>query len=335
MTIDARKRLIEEKNIKLSFIVPAYNEGLNISTFLQHAVNKLPTLSPHYEILFIDDGSNDDTLLYMQKAAKENNHLKILSFSRNFGKETAITAGLEHCNGDIAIIMDADLQHPFETIETFLQQWVAGFDMVYAVCTTRTDQSLLRRLFSNLFYRLINTLSATKIPANAGDFRLLDRKVINAINQCGEYDRFMKGLYAWVGFQSIAVPYTPKQRHDGTSTFSLSGLLKLAITGIISFSDIPLRIWGIIGITISVFSLIYAFLIALDTIIFGADVPGFTTLAVAIMFLGGIQLMSIGILGEYISRIFREVKQRPKYIVASQYGFDKNNGTEDFNAPSS
>ncbi len=242
--------------------------------------------------------------------------------SRNFGKEVALTAGLEHCKGDVAIMLDADFQHPLEMLSIFLQKWTEGYDMVYGVRNARESESYLKRNFARLFYWVMQKITSIDIPNNAGDFRLIDRKIIDALKKFPERTRFMKGLYAWVGFTKIGVPFEVQERAAGKSSWGFARLTELAITGITSFSDVPLRVWGFIGFLISLFSLIYAIYIATVTLIYGADLPGFPTLVVAIMFLGGIQLLSVGILGEYIARIFTEVKQRPKYLLQTKYGFD-------------
>jgi glycosyltransferase involved in cell wall biosynthesis len=250
-------------------------------------------------------------------------HIKLLALSRNFGKENALTAGLEHCTGDVAIILDSDFQHPLEMIPVFLKHWGEGYEMVYGVRENRDDESSVKRGFANLFYWLMAKITKIDIPSNAGDFRLLDRKVVDSLNQFQERSRFMKGLYAWVGFKRLAVPFKVQERAAGKSSWGLGRLTELAITGITSFSDIPLRVWGFIGFVISLISLVYAIYIITVTLLFGADLPGFPSIIVALMFFGGIQLLSIGILGEYIARIFSEVKQRPKYIVEQKHGFEK------------
>ncbi len=316
-----RSQLIENKELFISCIIPVFNEQLNISQFLLELNTCLISLTNHYEIIVVDDGSKDATVEMAHKLLTSM-PLKVLGFSRNFGKETALTAGLEHCKGDIAILIDADFQHPIELIPVFLEKWASGCDMVYGLRNSRQNESRIKRSFAHLFYWLMSKMSKITIPNHAGDFRLLDRKVINALNNVSERTRFMKGLYAWVGFQTCPVPYDVKERTQGKSGWGFSKLTELAITGITSFSDVPLRIWGLIGFTISLVSLIYAIYIVTVTMLFGADLPGFPTLAAAIMFFGGVQLLSIGILGEYIARIFTEVKQRPNYILAVKLGFD-------------
>jgi len=319
---NVRQKAIQSKSVYISCIVPVYNEEGLIDSFFPQLAEYLKRLTHRFEMIVIDDGSQDATLLKLQ-ALQTECPLKIIAFSRNFGKETALTAGLEHCSGDVAILMDADFQHPIETISTFLTKWGEGFDMVYGVRDSRKSESVLKRHFANLFYWLMAKMTHIDIPHNAGDFRLLDKKLIAALNSIQERTRFMKGLYAWVGFKKTAVPFEVKERAAGKSTWGLKRLVELAITGITSFSDIPLRVWGVIGFIVSLSALIYALYFMTYTMIYGADLPGFPSIIVAVMFLGGVQLLSIGILGEYIARIFTEVKQRPKYIIETKLGFDQ------------
>lgn len=307
---------------KISYIVPVYNEAEGIVDFLSALQALLRDLPLDYEILVVDDGSKDATVDRVRSLGQQEGHIKFIAFSRNFGKEAALTAGLQYCRGDAAILIDADFQHPFELIPEFIEKWQQGYQMVYAVRSNRAGETLAKRGFTSVFYRLISWFGEVNIPPNAGDFRLLDRKVIDAMNQCGEHRRFMKGLYAWVGFKNCALPYVPNERRVGQSRFAFWKLTNLAMTGFFSFSDIPLRIWSLIGAIISGISFVYALYIVLRTVICGTDLPGFATLVVAIMFFGGIQLISIGILGEYIARIFAEVKKRPTYIVADAQGLE-------------
>lgn len=322
MIFTSRQQLIENKEVFISCIVPVFNEEANVQGFLSKLQVCLRNLTNRFEIIVVDDGSADATLEKVKQLPKEY-QIKLLGFSRNFGKEIALSAGLDHCKGDVAILMDADFQHPIELLTSFLAQWGEGYDMVYGVRQNRNNESRAKRNFARLFYWVMAKITKIDIPSNAGDFRLLDRKVINALNSFNERIRFMKGLYAWVGYKKIAIPYDVQERAAGKSSWGFSKLTELAITGITSFSDVPLRVWGFIGFIISLISLIYAIYIITVTLIFGADLPGFPTLVVAIMFFGGVQLLSIGILGEYIARIFTEVKQRPNYIVDVKHGFDE------------
>lgn len=314
-----RQNLLNDKTVAITCLVPVYNEEENITAFLNQLRTHLQTLTKNFDIIVIDDGSKDTTVEKIL-ALPQDNHLKLLQLSRNFGKEIAITAGLDHSTGDVTIILDADFQHPIELISTFLQHWAEGYNMVYGVRQSRKAESRVKRFFANLFYWLMKKMTKIDIPNNAGDFRLLDKKVVVSLNAFNERTRFMKGLYAWVGYKRIAVPFEVQERRAGKSSWGFIKLLDLAVTGIASFSDIPLRIWSMIGFIISLIALIYAVYFLTITLLFGADLPGFPSIIVAVMFLGGVQLLSIGILGEYIARIFTEVKQRPKYIIEKKYG---------------
>jgi polyisoprenyl-phosphate glycosyltransferase len=322
MRPEKRQLLLQNKTVYISCIVPVFNEDVVIVTFIAKLQSALRILSDRFEIIIVDDGSRDHTVERVRQLPKEY-QVKLLGLSRNFGKEIALTAGLEHCSGDVAILLDADFQHPVEMLPTFLQYWANGYEMVYGTRNDREAESYLKRNFARMFYWVMQKITKIDIPNNAGDFRLMDRSIVDALKQFPERTRFMKGLYAWVGFKKIGVPFTVKDRVLGKSSWSFTKLTDLAITGITSFSDVPLRVWGLIGFVISTFSLLYAIYIVTVTLIYGADLPGFPTVVVAIMFLGGIQLLSIGILGEYIARIFTEVKQRPKYLLSIKDGFDE------------
>jgi glycosyltransferase involved in cell wall biosynthesis len=307
------------KRFFLSCVVPVYNEQIGIAKFIPELENYLQALTNFYEIIFIDDGSNDGTAKIVESFT--NQKIKLIQLSRNFGKEIAISVGLEYCQGDAAIILDSDFQHPFNLLPVFLEHWFKGYDMVFGIRENRENETKLKRTFTQGFYKLMSVLTKEKIVPNAGDFRLLDRKVIDALNSCAERNRFMKGLYAWVGFSSIGIPFKAPQRRSGKSSLHFNNLAELAITGITSFSNVPLRIWSLIGLLISCSSFLFAVYMICKTLICGVDLPGYPSIMVAIMFFGGVQLLSIGILGEYIARIFNEVKQRPKYIISKKIGF--------------
>ncbi len=317
-----RRQRIEKKDIFISCVVPVYNEETNIPVFIRDLHGFLKSVTNQFEIIVVDDGSRDQTLHHIRTLPPDFK-VKLLGFSRNFGKEIALTAGIDHCSGEVIALIDADFQHPIEMIKVFLDQWGEGYDMIYGVRKNRDNESRAKRNFARIFYWLMGKITKINIPNNAGDFRLMDRKVVDSLKTFHERTRFMKGLFAYVGFKSIAIPYDVRDRASGKSSLGFSRLAELAITGITSFSDAPLRVWGFMGFIISVISLIYAIYIMTMTFIFGTDLPGFPTLVVAIIFFGGIQLMSIGILGEYIARIFTEVKQRPNYIIETKEGFDK------------
>lgn len=318
--MSSRLQAIIEHTVFISCVIPVYNEESNIEAFFTALNDKLKLLTHHYEIIAINDGSRDGSQAQLE-LMHERLGIKVLQLSRNFGKEIAITAGLDFTKGDVTIIMDGDFQHPFTIFDTFLQKWAEGYDMVYGIRNDRENEKLLKRLFSNIFYKLMSYISHADIPADAGDFRLLDKKVVLALQQTKERVRFMKGLYSWVGFKSIGVPFAVQQRAGGKSSWRFMNLFNLAITGIVSFSDLPLRAWGIIGCIISLLAFISILVTIIKTLLFGIDVPGYATLLIVVTFFGGIQLLSIGILGEYIARIFNEVKQRPKYILTQILGF--------------
>jgi len=321
MLLDQRQRAVESKTVYISCVVPVFNEEAVIESFLLKLQATLRELTNHFEIIVVDDGSRDYTVEKIL-ALSGNSSIKLLALSRNFGKEIALTAGLEHASGDVVISLDADFQHPLAMLQIFLQHWAQGYDMVYGIRKSRETESYLKRNFSRFFYWLMHKITSIDMPSDAGDFRLMDKKIISALKQFPERSRFMKGLYAWVGFKKIGVPFEVEERAAGKSSWGFGRLTELAITGITSFSNVPLRVWGFIGFIISLISLIYGIYVITVTLLYGADLPGFPTLVVAILFLGGIQLLSIGILGEYIARIFTEVKQRPKYLLQLKVGFD-------------
>lgn len=305
---------------KLSCVMPAYNEAGNLGQVVPHVLEALLALSPHVELVIVNDGSKDATEQVLYDLRVKHPQLVAINLSRNFGKEAAITAGLEVTQGDVVFIMDADGQHPTDLLPEMLQKWQQGSDVVYAVRKSREDQSWMHVTFTKLFYKLINWRSRVKIPANAGDFRLMDRQVVDALASLPERNRFMKGLYAWVGFNCTAIDYEPLPRADGQSNYGFRGALSLAVTGLLAFSVAPLRIVSYFGLLLSLAALVYGVYVVFDYFWFGAETPGFATVVVGMMLLSGIQLMSIGILAEYVGRIYEEVKQRPRYLVRSKVG---------------
>lgn len=320
--VDIRKNKIKYKSVGISCIVPVYNEAATIKLFLDKLLAFMKTLSDHIEIIVVNDGSQDATGQIITTLSMTIPSVKVIQFSRNFGKEMAITAGLEHASLETVVIIDADFQHPFHVIGTFLESWGDGYDMVYGLRKDRENESFFRRTLAKLFYRLMNHISRADIPPNAGDFRLLDRKVVDAINRSPETTRFMKGLYSWVGFKSKGVIFQVDNRPVGESRWQFWRLVELAVTGIVAFSDVPLRMWSLLGMIISCIAFLIAGYIIFDTLIEGVKVPGYATLLTAIIFFGGLQLLSIGIIGEYIAKIFHEVKKRPKYLIANKIGFE-------------
>lgn len=308
------------KQVKISCVVPVHNEAEGIALFLTELQSELGSLATDYEIIVVDDGSTDQTISAVLPFTK--NKIRLIQLSRNFGKEAALTAGLDHCNGEVTVLIDADFQHPINLISQFLQQWTEGYDMVYGVRKNRNHESKLKRLFTHHYYGTMQRITKINLVPNAGDFRLLSQNVVDALKQCEERNRFMKGLYAWVGFKSIGVPFEVAARTTGASSWSFQRLAELAITGITSFSNVPLRIWSFAGLGIAICSFAIAIWIFVKTLLFGVDVPGYASIMVAIFFFCGVQLFSIGVLGEYIAKIFNEVKRRPKYIIENKLGFN-------------
>ena len=305
----------------ISCVVPVYNEETLIAEFIAALDNTLKELEYLYEIVIVDDGSQDNTLAIIHQL-RSRYPIRYIRFSRNFGKENALSAGLDYAQGDAVILLDGDFQHPLELLSQFVAEWEKGNDMVYAVRQNRADESWLKRTCAKAFYQLTSKINRINIPANAGDFRLLDRKIVNALQKLPERNRFMKGLYSWVGFKQIAIPFEVQPRKSGTSQWSFYSLLDLAITGITSFSAFPLRMIALGGIGVALIAILYAIWIILSTFIFGIQTPGWATIVTALTFFGGLQLFAIGVVGEYIGRVFDEVKHRPLYIIDEESSFN-------------
>ena len=305
-----------------SVLVPAFNEAENLGPFLARLIPVMEGLGRSFEIVLIDDGSGDATWDRWTAFSHGDPRLRGLRFSRNFGKEIAIAAALDHARGEAAILIDADLQHPPETIVDFVREWELGTDVVYGIRKDRATDSRLRKNLTHAFYKLFRTFGEIPLPEGAGDFRLMDRKVVRALRQLGERARFSKGLYAWVGFRAKGVPFVVAERAAGESKFSFSKLFRFAFDGIASFSTLPLQLWTHAGILISVPALAAAIFFLIRTMLQGTDVPGYASLIVSVMFFSGVQLISLGVIGGYIGRIFAEVKRRPLYIVAEESGPD-------------
>ncbi len=303
----------------ISCVVPAYNEAANLGPLLGGLTSQLAELTERWEVLVIDDGSRDATPAAMAPWLTSPG-VRYVRLSRNFGKEAALTAGIDRAAGDVVLLMDADLQHPASLVPEMVKAWREGADMVCAARASRADESWAKRIGTAIFYQLVNRNSAVPIPVDAGDFRLMDRRVVDALKSLPERNRFMKGLYAWVGFHNVIIPYVPAERHAGTSSFSLRRLAKLAFTGVTAFTNAPLRLWSAVGVVIALCAITFGFWIVVEYFVYGIDVPGWATLVTGMMFFSGVQLLSIGILGEYVGRIFDEVKQRPVYLVGSEVG---------------
>ncbi|HEX3676243.1 MAG TPA: glycosyltransferase family 2 protein [Sphingomicrobium sp.] len=308
----------------LSVVVPVKNEEAAITSFVERVSAILDgiALNQSWEILFIDDGSTDSTLAAIAAANARERRVRALSLSRNFGREAALTAGLDHARGRAVIPMDVDMKDPPEVLPEMVAKWIDGYEMVFGVRRRRASDSLAKRLTAGLYYRAHNAVSKDKIPENAGDFRLLDRKVVEVIRKLPERNRFMKGLFAWAGFKQAAVEYDRSERETGKSKFSYRKLWTLALDGITSASTVPLRIWSYVGAFVALVAIAYSGFIAADTMVFGNPVPGYASIIVSVLFLGGIQLISLGVLGEYVGRILTETKQRPLYVVRDTIGID-------------
>lgn len=301
---------------RITILVPCFNEEQSLP-FLHEALQELINSQVDYQwqVLFIDDGSNDKTLDILRQLAKEEYRYSYVSLSRNFGKENAMLAGFDYATGDCMVIMDADLQHPPQLIPEMINYWEQGYQDVYAKRKDRETDSWLRRKLSTLYYKLLQKTTRVDVLQNAGDFRLLDRKCIDALKELRESERYTKGMYCWIGFSKKEIQFEPAARVAGKSTFSYGKLVALALEGFTSFSTAPLRFSTVIGTVVSLLSFVLMFIFLIKAILFGDPVQGFPTLITVILFLGGIQLLSLGIIGEYLGRVFIETKQRPVYLI--------------------
>lgn len=313
--------------VELSIVVPLYNEEVNVDYLFERLLSVLERLEITYEIVCVDDGSKDNTLKCLLEHHLLHQQIKVVSLSRNFGKEIALTAGIDHTQGKAIIPIDADLQDPPELIEQLIAKWREGYDVVYAMRRSRQGESWMKRLSANTFYRVLESLTPVAIPRNTGDFRLLDRSVVDALKQMPERTRFMKGLFAWVGFKQTFILFERQPRHKGRTKWNYWKLWNFALDGITSFSLVPLKMWSYIGLLFSFLAFLYATFLVINTLFFGISVPGYVSLMVTVLFLGGVQLMSLGIIGEYLGRIYEEVKQRPLYFVKGRYGLTSSNSS--------
>ncbi|MBT2304885.1 glycosyltransferase family 2 protein [Variovorax paradoxus] len=303
----------------ISCVIPCFNEAGNLTELLSRLEEILWAAHLSWEIIVVDDGSTDTTAAIAAEWCQLSG-FRCISLSRNFGKEAAITAGLKAAHGDAVIVLDGDLQHSPALITTMLAQWLGGAEVVYAVRQERIDESALKRVGARLFYTLVNSSDRFSLPEDAGDFRLMDRKVVDALLSLPERSRFMKGLYAWVGFKAVALPYTPQPRAQGKSSFNALRLFNFAIDGLTSFTTWPLRLVTVVGLLLAVPAFAYGAYLIIEHMFVGNDVSGWTTIVVSLMFFIGIQMISTGILGEYVARIFEEVKGRPLYVVKTELG---------------
>ncbi|MBF0177814.1 MAG: glycosyltransferase family 2 protein [Magnetococcales bacterium] len=307
---------------QITLVVPIHNEEESLDRFFQTVLPILHDITPHHEVVCVNDGSTDGSWRKLLAARAENPKIKIIDLSRNFGKELALTAGMDHASGAAVIPFDADLQDPPELIPEMVQKWREGYDMVIAVRVDRSSDSRLKRTTAHFFYKIINVMSDIPIQPHAGDFRLLDRKVVDALGLARERTRFMKGLFAWQGFSQTFVTYARPSRMSGTSKWNYWKLWNLALEGIFSFSSVPLRVWTYVGGVITLISLVYMSFIVLRTLIKGIDVPGYASLLVFNLFFSGVILIGLGVIGEYLGRVFIEVKRRPLYLVREAIGWD-------------
>jgi len=306
----------------ISIIVPVFNERENVELLAERVREQFANLPYALELLFVNDGSTDDTADVLRKVGEIDPSVKVLTFSRNFGHQPAVTAGIDYCQGDCAIIMDADFQDPPEVLPRMIRTWEEGYDVVYATRTKREGEPIYKKVAGKAFYRILDLLTDIKIPLDTGDFRLIDRKVINVLKQMPEYNRFIRGMVSWVGFRQTSIEFVRRARHRGESKYPLTKLLKLALNGITSFSYRPLQIATYTGAFFSLCSFLSILYILVATLVEKRAVPGWSSLMVVVLLLGGVQLMTLGIMGEYIGRILEEIKRRPRYVIDSTQNVD-------------
>jgi polyisoprenyl-phosphate glycosyltransferase len=301
----------------VSVVVPCYNEEAGIAAFHRCLARVMDQLSETWEVIYVNDGSRDATLWRMQDLHRTDPHVAIVNLTRNFGKEIALTAGLDHARGAAVVVIDADLQDPPEVIPELVAAWREGNDVVYGQRRVRHGETWLKRATADLFYRLMQRLGRMQMPRDAGDFRLMSRRVVDAVLSMRERHRFMKGLFAWVGFPSKAVPYDRAPRHAGRTSWNYWRLWNLALEGITSFSIMPLKVATYLGLLVAIFAAVYIIQLIVRTLVFGNPVAGYPSLMAVVLFLGGVQMVVLGVIGEYLGRVFNEVKQRPLYLVES------------------
>jgi len=316
---------LREHKPYISIVAPIFNEEDNIVEFYQRCKKTLLSVSEKWEIIFVDDGSSDKSLGILIELNRKDPNVKIIKLSRNFGKELALTSGLDLASGEVIVPIDSDLQDPPELIIDMIELWKKGYDVVLAVRSHRKNETWLKKTTATLFYKLIEKISETRIPRNTGDFRLIDRKVLNSVNELRETNRFMKGVFSWVGYTQTTIEYDRDGRYAGESKWNYWKLWNFAIEGITSFSTFPLKIATYLGFLVSFGAIFFLLFIVFRTLFYGVDVPGYASTLTLILFLGGLILMFLGIIGEYIGRIYLEVKERPLYIIESSLGFTKEN----------
>ena len=310
----------------ISCVVPCLNEDANLNVLLPQLLAVLADAAPAFEIIVVDDGSSDGTALSMSRWVAEHPEIVYVQLSRNFGKEAAMSAGFEIAKGQVVASLDADLQHPPALIPEMLKRWEEGADMVYAVRASREDESAFKRVGTKLFYQLMRESGGIKVPENAGDFRLMDRRVVDALLLLPERNRFMKGLFAWVGFRAEPFYYSPPERLHGASSFKPLKLFRFALDGLTAFTTWPLRLVSLVGVLFAVVAMAYATFLVVDYLVSGNPVSGWTTIVTAVLFFAGVNLISLGVVGEYVARIFDEVKGRPLFVVRRRQGQAARNG---------
>lgn len=308
---------VEQGKQCLSVVVPVYNEKEVLHEFHKRLSSVLTALPLDYEVVYVNDGSTDITLSVLEEIKRDDSTVGVVDLSRNFGKEIALTAGLDYCKGDAAVVIDADLQDPPEVIPELIAGWREGYDVVYAKRISRDGETFIKKATARVFYRVIQAISRFKIPEDTGDFRLLSRRAIDALHQLREQHRFMKGLFAWIGFPQKAVLYRRDARFAGETKWNYWRLWNFAIEGITSFTIAPLKLATYFGLLVALGAFVYGAIIIVKTLLYGNPVPGYPSLMVVVLFLGGVQLVAIGIIGEYLGRMFDETKGRPLYLINS------------------
>ena len=323
MPVKRKSRRAEDRTILLSVVVPMYNEQGGIDLFFERIEPVLKSITKDYEIICVDDGSSDDTFDELLDHRDRDARIKVINLSRNFGKDTALSAGLDHAYGKAVVPIDADLQDPPELIVQMMEKWREGYEVVYAKRTDRSSDTPTKRVTASWFYRIHNAIAEIDIPEDAGDFRLLDQRVIGALRNLPERNRFMKGLFAWVGYKQTSVEYVREERAHGESKWRYWKLWNFALDGITGSSTFPLRVWTYIGLAVSLFAFLISLSLSLRVIFYGVDVPGYASLMVAVLFLGGLNILATGIIGEYLGRIFTEVRSRPLYLIREAHGINQ------------
>ena len=307
-----------------SVVIPVYNEEGNLRALYERLVKVLLSLSEDYEIIFVDDGSTDHSLSIIKQLAGLDQRLKFISFSRNFGHEAASTAGFDKASGDVVVLMDADLQDPPEVIKALSDKWKEGYQVVYGQRRKREGECLFKRATAFLFYRVLNLLTDVHIPLDTGDFRLMDKAVVQDLKKCREQNRFVRGLMSWLGYKQIGISYDRPERKSGSTKYGFFKLLILSLDAICGFSIVPLRIATLLGLVTLIISAVFTIVIIMQKLVLGLNIPGYALATAGMFFLGGVELLLLGVIGEYVGRIYRQVQQRPLYLVREEGGWEEN-----------